>query len=62
MKLIDRLIAGRRFIAGDRYTIADISAQCAFGLGEFAGLTMDPALENLPRWYADVSSRPSARA
>jgi glutathione S-transferase len=33
------LIAKRHFIAGERYTIADITAILAFRLGEFAGLT-----------------------
>ena len=62
MRLIDGLIAARRFIAGERYTIADITAIVAFGLGEFAGLTIPPDMGNLSRWYADVSARPSARA
>jgi hypothetical protein len=62
MKLIDELIADRRFIAGERYTIADITALCAVGLGEFAGLAIDPGMKNLTRWYAEVSARPSAKA
>jgi glutathione S-transferase len=62
MKLIDGLISDRRYIAGDRYTIADITAFCAFGLGEIAGLTIPGELQNLTRWYAEVSARPSARA
>jgi glutathione S-transferase len=62
MRMIDGLMADRRFIAGPRYTIADITAQAAIGLGEVAGLTIDPALANLTRWYAEVSARPSARA
>jgi len=62
MRLIDGLIAERRFIAGERYTIADITAIVAFGLGEFAGLTIAPDMKNLLRWYADVSARPSAGA
>ena len=62
MQLLDRLIADRPFIAGARYTIADITAQCAFGLAEFAGIRINPGLTNLTRWYAEVSSRPSAKA
>ena len=62
MRLIDRLIAERRFIAGERYTIADITAIVAFGLGEFAGLTIPSDMRNISRWYAEVSARPSARA
>jgi len=60
MRMIDGLIAGRPFIAGQRYTIADITAQVAIRLSEFAGLALDPANSNLARWYSDVSARPSA--
>jgi glutathione S-transferase len=62
MGMIDGLIAGRHFIAGERYTIADITAMVALGLGAVVGLTVDPGLVNLTRWYGEVSARPSARA
>ena len=62
MRMIDGLIPGRRFIAGERYTIADITAMVALGLGAVVGLTVDPGLANLTRWYGEVSARPSARA
>ena len=62
MRMIDGLIAGRPFIAGQRYTIADITAQVAIRLSEFAGLALDPANSNLARWYSEVSARPSAEA
>ena len=62
MRMIDGFIAGRRFIAGERYTIADITAMVALGLGAVVGLTVDPGLANLTRWYGEVSARPSARA
>src|SRR6516164_7134227 len=62
MRVIDGFIAGRRFIAGERYTIADITAMVALGLVAVVGLTVDPGLAHLTRWYGDVSARPSARA
>lgn len=62
MRLVDGLIADRRFIAGERYTIADVTALCAFGLGAMAGLSIPADLENLTRWHAEVSARPSAKA
>jgi hypothetical protein len=34
----------------------------ALGLGAVVGLTVDPGLANLTRWYGEVSERPSARA
>ena len=62
LQLLDRLIGDRPFIAGTRYTIADITAMVALGFGEMAGVSIDPALRNLTRWYSEVSARPSARA
>jgi glutathione S-transferase len=63
MKWLDGELAGRPFIAGGRYTIADITAQTAF---DFFGKVMKTLpgddLPNLARWYADVSGRPSAKA
>ncbi len=63
MQWLDGELADRAFVAGERYTIADITAQCAF---DFFGriLKCQPGEEhpNLSRWYADVSARPSARA
>ena len=57
-----QLIAERRFISGERYTIADITAIVAFGLGEYAGLTIAPDMKNLLRWYTEESARPRAQA
>ena len=50
MRMIDGLIAGRHFISGERYTIADITAMVALGLGAVVGLTVDSGLANLTRW------------
>ncbi len=53
----------KEFIAGPRYTIADITAWVAIEFGQqVAGLTLDPALEEIARWHQAVSSRPSAKA
>ena len=50
MRMIDGFIAGRRFIAGERYTIADITAMVALGLGAVGGPPVDSGLANLTRW------------
>lgn len=55
-------LSGRRFVAGSRYTIADITAQCAFVLGKNTGTPIDVSLTNLTRWFKEVTSRPTARA
>jgi glutathione S-transferase len=61
-KWLDEQIGNKPFIAGDRFTIADITAEVAVDFGEFAGVKYDPALKNLSRWHKSVSSRPSAKA
>ncbi len=62
MAWFDRELAGRPFLAGDRYTVADITAQAALLLGKNTGAPLPEGLPGLARWWAEVSSRPSARA
>jgi glutathione S-transferase len=59
---LDREMAGRQFIAGERYTIADITALVAVDFGRWVKIAIQPEQKNLARWYAAVSSRPSAKA
>src|SRR5713226_9238862 len=59
---LDQVLADRPFIAGERYTIADISALCAVDFGRVSKLRIQPEQKNLTRWYEAVSSRPSAKA
>lgn len=62
MAWFDRELAARPYVAGARYTVADITAQCALLLGKGTGLPIPDELENLGRWWAQVSARPTARA
>jgi glutathione S-transferase len=59
---LDAELESREFIAGERYTIADITALVSLDFGRVSGIKIAPELKNLSRWYAAVSSRPSARA
>ncbi len=60
---LDGQLKGREFIAGPRYTMADIHALTAIIFGQqMLDLKIDPALKELARWHASVSSRPSANA
>lgn len=59
-ELFDRELDGRAFIAGDRYTIADIVAQTTFDFGRFINVDVPPELKRLTAWYERVSARPSA--
>ena len=63
LQWLDAQIGNKPFIAADRFTIADITAEVAVDFAaQFAGISMDPALKNLGRWHQSVSSRPSAKA
>jgi len=60
MRMIDGLIAGRHFISGERYTIADITAMVALGLGAVVGPTVDSGLakDALVRRGVGAAERP----
>ena len=62
-KWLDEQIGSTPFIAAERFTIADITAEVAVDFAaQMVGLPLDPALKNLARWHQSVSSRPSAKA
>jgi glutathione S-transferase len=62
LRWLDPLIAGRRFIVGDRFTIADIILYAALDFGGSVGQPLDPTLGNVGGWLERVRARPSAEA
>ena len=62
LEWLDAELASREFIAGERYTIADITAQVGIDFGRVTDIRIQPEQKNLQRWYDAVSSRPSAKA
>lgn len=62
MRLLDEELAKRQFIAGDDYSVADITAMVALDFTKVARIDRPEGLKNLERWYGEVSSRPSAKA
>ncbi len=63
MEWLNKELDGKQFIAGGDYTVADITAQCAFVMAKAAlDIRIPEDLENLNGWWARVTSRPSARA
>jgi len=59
MEYIDRELASRRFVAGDEFTIADITAVIAYQFLKPGRIAYPVDLENLQRWYGEVAARPS---
>jgi glutathione S-transferase len=62
LEWLDAELAKRRFVAGDRYTIADITALIGIDFGRPSDIRIKPEQKNLARWHQEVSSRPSAKA
>lgn len=59
---LDRLLQGKPFIAGDRFTMADVILYCALDFGASVNQPLDPSLTNVAAWKQRVASRPSAAA
>src|SRR5262249_47941114 len=62
LEMVDGELANREFIAGDRYTVADITMQVAVDFMKPARLVMPEGVANVKRWHAGVWARPSACA
>ncbi|HEY1364928.1 MAG TPA: glutathione S-transferase [Xanthobacteraceae bacterium] len=59
---LDRELEERPFVAGDKYTVADITGLVAVDFMKPAKLAVPDELKSLKRWHAEISARPSASA
>jgi glutathione S-transferase len=62
MTRIDRELENREFIAGDRFSVADISGLVALDFARTARVAIPEELRELLRWRDALSARPSAKA
>ena len=62
MAVLDEELSHSRYIAGDAFSVADITALVALDFCKPARIQRPDTLQNLARWYAEVSARPSAKA
>jgi glutathione S-transferase len=62
LELLDHELDTRAFVAGERISIADISALCAIDFATMVQIVPDPSLASVARWHAAMSARPSASA
>lgn len=62
MKEFDRGLAGRDWLDGESYTIADIVLLTTIDFADFVGIKMPEDLTALHAWHARASARPSAAA
>lgn len=59
---LDARLADHPFVAGERYTIADITAQVAVDFAGWIKMSLPAELRHAAEWYERVSKRPSAAA
>jgi glutathione S-transferase len=62
MKWLDEVLATRPYVAGERYTIADITALVGIDWGRVTKTRIPTECTSLLRWHELVSNRPSAKA
>ncbi|GGA82006.1 glutathione S-transferase [Nitratireductor aestuarii] len=62
LEILDRELAGRRFIAGDEFSVADITGFVSVQFMKPARIELPPELTHVGRWYNEIAARPSASA
>ena len=59
---LDGLMTGREFIAGARFTLADILLYCMMDFARTVGQPVNRDNANIAAWFDRVNARPSAEA
>jgi glutathione S-transferase len=62
MAIVDETLSRRPFIAGERFTVADITGLVALDFAKPARIAIPPELVHLSRWHETLKMRPSAAA
>ena len=62
LAFLDSELKTRRYVAGDQFSIADITGLVAIDFLKPAKLNLSGELINVARWHAEISARPSAKA
>jgi len=61
LQIMDAELAKHEFIAGNRYTVADITGLVAMDFMRAGKLSLGEQYRNVRRWYAALAARPSAK-
>jgi glutathione S-transferase len=56
---LDKLLGNQPFIAGDRFTVADITAMAGIAFGGFCQITIPTNANHLQAWHDRMQQRPS---
>jgi glutathione S-transferase len=62
MAYLDRVLSTSDFLAGDQFSMADITAFAGLAFADFAKVDIPENLHNLIKWRAQMAQRPSIAA
>ena len=62
MTYLDEVLADNEYLAGDRFSMADITAFAGLAFADFAKVDIPENLSNLRAWRTKVAARPSIAA
>ncbi len=62
LELLDQELRDRAFIAGDSFSVADITGLVALDFTKPAKIAIPPEFANVVRWHRMLAARPSASA
>jgi glutathione S-transferase len=61
-RYLNRELEGKTWLAGERYSMADICLLTTVDFAGWIGLPLEPEHEHLKAWHDRASARPSAEA
>jgi glutathione S-transferase len=61
MRYLDGVLAKQAYLAGDHFTMADITAFAGLIFADFAKIDIPADLSNLKSWRSCVAARPSVK-
>jgi glutathione S-transferase len=59
---LDKQMAGKTFVCGDRLTLADVLLYCFLAFGANVGQPLNADNANIKAWFDHMAARPSAKA
>ena len=62
LEILNDALAGRKFVAGDRFSVADITGLVAIDFMKPAKLELSEPYQHVRRWHAEISARPGSAA
>lgn len=62
LAILERELGTRQFVAGDRFSVADITAGVTVDFMRAPKIELPADMKNVHRWHAEISARPSFSA